>query len=252
MKDFFRNLYHRNYRFSKFKILGRVACLGNEIITQLNLHKGLINHQKSRIDYLLKINLEPELTVISKEITPLLERKYIAATIKQQEIDFFSYKKPDLIVMDSFSELTDQLFISKKDGKMFLANFSDINHDDNFTHSFNYAGLIDAINLEKIYDQFFYKIRTTYGGVPILFFHFPTKLDERLNFQRRGQDILKALNLLSDQHQNLYSISVSDADIIKSNEETDELKDFPYHYGKTTYAAFIKQTKSIINDHFRF
>lgn len=188
MINLLRNFYRRQYRFRRIKILGRVACLGSEIINRLRLQKSLINHQKSRVDFLLEISNNPRIKPIAKKIYPFLARSYIAGTIKQQESDFFSYKKPDFIFMDSFSELTDQMFVEKNTRKIFLANYSDVKHDKNFISRFDNNGLLSIDDLYQNYDLFFSKISFIYPNVKVIFIHFPTVLDTRYSFRERGGD----------------------------------------------------------------
>jgi hypothetical protein len=241
-----KKFYYRNYKFHKTKILGRVACLGSDIINNLGLQKGLVNHQKSRVDFLIEFSRNPEIKPIAKEIYPFLGKKYISGTIKQQESDFFSYKKPDYIFMDSFSELTDQLFVDKSSGKYFLANYSDINHDQNFKNKFYNKGLIEIDELRMFYDAFFSKVSEIYPDTKVIFVHFPTIFDNRIKFKERGNNILEIINQLSSKFHFLYSVSVDDTFVFKSQDESDELKDFPYHYGVSTYEKFTEMVKDII------
>jgi hypothetical protein len=48
-----RSIYHKHFRFKKFKALGRVACLGNEIIKQIGWNENYIDHRSESlyIDY---------------------------------------------------------------------------------------------------------------------------------------------------------------------------------------------------------
>lgn len=247
MIDLLKKTYRHQYRFQKIKILGRVACLGNEIINRLEIQQGLVNHQKSRVDFLLELANNPRIKPLAKDIYSFLDKKYISGTIKQQESDFFSYKKPDYIFMDSFSELTDQMFVDKISGKKFLANYSDIKHDENFKNKFENTGLIEASDLYKIYDDFFNKVSNIYPNTSVVFIHFPTILDKREKFQERGNLIINTINKLSIKYLFLYPVSLEDKFIFKSEDENDELKDFPYHYGSETYEKFAEQIKEIIN-----
>lgn len=243
MVDILRKFYRNQYRFQKIKILGRVACLGSEIINGLGLQKSLVNHQKSRVDFLLEISNNPKIKPIAKNIYQFLERTYIAGTIQQQESDFFSYKKPDLIFMDSFSELTDQMFIEKNSGKKFLANYSDLKHDENFVSRYDNNGLLSIEDLYQNYDLFFNKVSNIYPNIRIIFIHFPTILDARDKFRERGDIILDVINQLSVKYSFLQSIALEDNFIKKSNDQSDELKDFPYHYGNETYEKFLDKVK---------
>lgn len=248
MRESLRRIYHYYYRFARVSILGRVACLGNEILKRLKLEHGLINHQKSRIDFLLELNNKPTIYTDDREIYPFLRRTYIAGTIKQQKSNFFNKRQPNLIFMDSFSELTDQLFINKKTGKQFLANYSDINHNIDFSTTYACSGLLPLEDLEYYYEQFFTNLFQVYPHAKVFFIHFPTTLELREKFCLRGQAIITIIDRLSQKYENLYSIAVDDKLVFKSNNESDELKDFPYHYSEITYNAFVGKIQAILDN----
>lgn len=246
LKELLRKIYHNHYRFKPVKILGRVACLGNKIISDLNLEKGLINHQKSRVDFILDLSNDDALKPNYQEIIPLLSKKYIEGTIYQQTFDLFSRSKPHLIVMDSFSELTDQLFENKLNQTKFLANYSDIKHDEQFNSLYSVKGLLAIEELYETYRNFLKKAQRTYPNTHILFIHFPTTLDKRAKFQERGKVILSSIEKLSLEFTNLHSISIEDKFVYPSNENSDELKDFPYHYDDQTYQIFINKVSDCL------
>lgn len=246
MLNILRKFYRNQYRFQNIKILGRVACLGNEIINMLGLEKSLINHQKSRVDFLLELSSNSKVRPVAKRIYPFLERVYISGTIKEQESDFFGYNKPNLIFMDSFSELTDQIFMEKNSERKFLANYSDVKHDKYFKNKFDYGNLILIEDLYKSYDMFFNKVFNIYPNTNVIFIHFPTTLDTRNKFRARGDEIFKVINELMDKYSYLHSVHVEDKFVFKSEEESDELKDFPYHYGKKTYQEFQTRVEIIL------
>lgn len=244
MYIFFKNIYRENYKFQKIKILGRVACLGSEIINRLGLQKGLVNHPKSRVDFILGVLKNPKIRPEAKDIYQFLERTYISSSIKSQEFNFFSYSKPDFIFLDSFSELTDQLFLNKINGNSFLANYLDINHNNTFQFNYNNLGLLDLDQLYNSYDEFFSKISTFYPNVIVVFLHFPTILDRREKFQFRGNYIKEVIFKLTFKYPFLHSIFLEDNFVFKSENMDD---DFPYHYGNKTYEYFLNEVKKIIS-----
>lgn len=191
MKLFLKSLYHKYYRFQSFRVLGRTACLGNEIIKQMGWEKNYINHQKSRVDYLLDLNRDKSIFSKADEILKYLKHKFIIGTIEHQRYDFFRYPKPDIIVMDSFSELTDQLFLNKNDNTRFLANYGDVAHDI-LPSNFKCLGLLEEDKLFQIYDSFFERIQNTYPNTMVYFIHFSTVLDSREKFKNRGGDDTKS------------------------------------------------------------
>ncbi len=241
LKKLLKSFYHRYYRFKKFKVLGRTACLGNEIIKQLGWNKNYINHQKSRVDYLLELNENSSIVPNSSEIFHYLKHKFIIGTIEQQKNDFFKYKKPDIIVMDSFSELTDQLFVNISNNKKFLANYSDINHKL-LPKNYQCFGLIEE-GLYEYYDLFFTKIENIYPNTPLYFIHFSTILDTRQKFREREIAIKNAINKLSKKYKFIKIISLSDDEIEWANSGDVEYKKLPYHYSAQTYRLFTKEFK---------
>ena len=244
MYIFFKNIYRENYKFQKIKILARVACLGNEIINRLGLQKGLANHQKSRVDFILRVLKNPEIRPNAKDVYQFLERTYILGCIKMQEYDFFAYSKPNFIFLDSFSELTDQLFLNKFNGKTFLANYLDIKHNDNFNDKYINLGLLELDDLYNYYDEFLSKISIFYPNVKVIFLHFPTIFDKREKFQLRGDYIKEVIFKLTFKYAFLHSIFLEDKFVFKSENIND---DHPYHYGNKTYEYFLNEVKKIIS-----
>ncbi len=82
MKSSLKSLYRKYYRFKSFKVLGRTACLGNEIIKHMGWEKNYINHQKSRIDYLLELNQNKKVAPNPNEIINYLKHKFVIGAIE--------------------------------------------------------------------------------------------------------------------------------------------------------------------------
>jgi len=229
-----------------FRILSRCACLGNYVLRQLGWESSAQNHQKSRVDYLLDLAERPEVKPEVQIIEQHLLRKDILTFIEQQQHDFFQYQRPNVIFMDSFSELTDQLFVHRKEKWHFLANYSDIDHSSSFEQSFECWDLLKLDGLESLYRTFFSRLRTVYPDVPVVFLHFPTTLDRRKKFKERAAAIKQAVELISGEFENLYSLSIADNIVHEPEECTyEELKDFPYHYHQDVYKTFAQQILSL-------
>lgn len=247
MKLFLKSLYHKYYRFQSFKILGRTACLGNEIIKQMGWEKNYINHQKSRVDYLLDLNRDKSIFPRADEILNYLKHKFIIGTIEHQRYDFFRYPKPDIIVMDSFSELTDQLFLNEIDNTRFLANYGDVNHKK-ITRNFKCLGLLEEDKLFQIYDNFFEKIQNTYPNAMVYFIHFSTALDNRKKFKNRGVMIQKAIKQLSNKYKFICSIDIEDKKVTKAMTNNEEYNNLPYHYSTETYNCYVENFKEYLSN----
>src|SRR6266702_6650977 len=119
---------------SKCWILGRHACLGLDVLNLMGNIPPVYNIQKGRVDYLLDILDNPQKRARSMKVEPFMERKDIVPLITQEE-HFLSRpsRPPSLVYMDSYSELTDQLFVHKKDRWRFCCNYTDLSHSDRFS-----------------------------------------------------------------------------------------------------------------------
>jgi hypothetical protein len=243
LKEILKSFYHKHYRFKRFRVLGRTACLGNEIIKQMGWNKNYINHQKSRVDYLIELHKDKNISPNPKEIIKYLKHKFIIGTIKQQKNNFFDYQNPDIIVMDSFSELTDQLFVNINTNQKFLANYSDINHSL-LPNYYKCNGLIED-NLLKTYDDFFSMVSLKYSNIPLYFIHFSTVLDNRDKFKNRGEMILKIIDQLSIKYSFINIIKVNGALVSHANTDNEEFNSLPYHYSANTYKEYVLKFQKI-------
>ena len=231
-----REFYRNKYRFRKFKVLSRCACLGNRIIKDLGWEKNSVNHQKSRVDYILeyKKSKVPSLSDVKK----LLRNSYIIGTIEQQRYDFFSYKKPDLIFIDSYSELTDQIFINDQE-KVFLANYSDVKEEKMGYLNYKCEGLLNKDFLYKNYYSFFKKVESVYPGVTVVFIHFPSALESREKYVERAQCIFEVIEDLKNTFPFLISLSLPSEKVLSASKGSEEFKKLPYHYDESVYEEFI-------------
>lgn len=246
LKTELRRIYLKNYRFKKNKILGRVACLGTDILKILDFERGLNNFQKCRVDYLLDVESNPSHKPKSKTVCGFLAKKYISDCILQQENSFFNCRRPSFIFIDSFSELTDQLFVNKTDRRRFLANYSDLDHSEAFKKEYDCLGLLDIESFRSYYEIFFKRLSLIYNDVPVFYVHFPTILDNRELFKVRGEAIVNIIDDLSGNSDLLHSIRVNDTLVSPSKDQSDEMRNFPYHFDKSTYHAFADQISAII------
>lgn len=243
LKLFLKSFYHKYFRFKKFKVLGRTACLGNEVIKQMGWSENYVNHQKSRVDYLLELSVDKSIAPISTEIINYLKHKYIIGTIEHQRYNFFRYSNPDIIVVDSYSELTDQLFVDTGSNKKFLVNYSDIDQHL-LPKRYECRGLIEK-NLFEIYDSFFAKINLVYPRTPLYYIHFSTILDNRDKFINRGKIIIEIINKLSIKYKFIKIIKINDDLIHRANSDNEEFNNLPYHYSEETYKQYILEFQKI-------
>ena len=94
--------------------MGRVACMGQDVLSLLNIDVPMLNVQKGRVDYLNNIADNPKRKARTAQVVTFIPRNDIKGLVLQQEIRYGnSLKAPIALYMDSFSELTDQLFIQR-------------------------------------------------------------------------------------------------------------------------------------------
>lgn len=232
------------YSFPKQYVLRRTACLGSTVAKKVGLDSH-INHQKSRIDYLMDIHTNKDLSAKPEAVKQYLKNKAIFSCIKDQQYDFFMYSIPKMIVMDSFSELTDQLFVHKAEGWKFLANYSDINHTAEFLENFRCEDLLPLESLYDAYDAFFAELFGMYK-TKVIFIHFPTTLDERKKFIIRGNEIKRVIDDLAKKYSLLFPFSLSDTEIFHAVDKDGKKDCFPYHFGEKTYDNFQEIIRALV------
>lgn len=236
---FSRKYVYRSLIFPNSFVLGRVACLGRDVFDlSFNSRKlHLINQQKTRVDLLLDY-IEGRQIPNAEAVLPYLERTDIFSMIKQEEdLPWFNLiRKPRFIIMDSYAELTDQKFTHRSEGWSFSCNYTDLKTTGEFNSIFSSQGLLDLDLLKEYYLKFFAWIKKKYSDTPLIYIHFPTTLDNREKFRKRGAFILEVMKEICRNHAFIFNISVEDKMVFKNGED-----DFPYHYGIKTNKAFAEK-----------
>lgn len=221
----------------KLKILGRVACLGNDLYAlryQRKYGYRLINQQKVRIDLWLdwlasENKTKPERVkshMLRPDVYPLIENQAKLPWLAERDFLF--------LLMDSFSELTDQKFTHKKEGWSFCCHYSDLDHTEDFDKEFESQGLLPIGNIEAAYTKFFEWFEKKYPGKEVIFVHFPTTLDERVLYRKRSAKILRVMTKLQTIKPFIRNVSVDDKYV-----DWNENDRFPYHFSKSTNLAFV-------------
>jgi hypothetical protein len=230
--------YNKIFKEKEY-ILGRIACLGQTIFRNKYYTQNvkLINQQKARVDFLiekLKGGSGPKSDLVEFH----LEREDIHPLIvEQQEFPWNFVTNPNLIIMDSFSELTDQRFRHRNEGWSFYCNYTDIHHCIEFDNEFECLGLLDLDNLEELYLEFFNILRKKYPSKRLIFIHFPIELDSREKFKTRGREILRIMTNIAKLNSWITNLYISPDEVYTS----DVGDNFPYHYGSKTYESFCKK-----------
>jgi len=243
---FKRLIYKLLTKNSNKIILARYACLGNFVWERLKQQDyNYINHQKSRIDYILALAKNKNKVCKPEMVKNFLSNKEIYGFVQMQKRDFLKYdkKRIKLIFMDSYSELTDQLF-EHKQGWSFLANYGDILDDENFKNNFISKGLLPVEQIGAYYAEFFNNLFRVYHNIAVIFLHYPTKLETREKFLERAQAIIKSADLAAEKYP-VYSITVEDEFVDYAEWTDEENRKLPYHYHTKTYERFVEKIKNL-------
>lgn len=226
-------------------VLGRVSCLGLELFDRAfssNKFK-LINTQKGRVDCVSGYVSGREARPKSKDIFRHLRRHDIASLVVQQQIFSLPSKRPKFILIDSYSELTDQKFSSIKNRYSFCCNYSDLDTNKEFKSLFTCEGLLSLNSLGEYYDIFFKMLTSMYGNVPIIFIHFPSGLESRKDFINRADRILVEIRKIQKKYNKIHQISINSSIELSPDGVVDD--DFPYHYHEGVYVEMARQLKLI-------
>lgn len=217
-------------------VMARVACMGKDAYFLTELPYQLVNIQKGRIDGILNyFNTGFHLKAIKYII-----RDDIKELIFEQSLKYsFKRRKPKFILIDSYSELTDQKFRTTKN-KVFYSNYNDINHDSEFSKHYECYGLLDIKTAQLEYIRFIEHYSKKYSNLPIIYLNFPTSLDTREKFKKRGDELLRISLNLSHIFKNFHALCVP-KEIVKHNENDT----YPYHYNSEVYSWLAKEIKNI-------
>lgn len=230
-------------------IMGRYACLGSEVMNRLNSNAPIYNIQKGRVDYLARVSLDASFKTQPELIAPHLESSDLLDLAKQQCLaPHPKWGKPQYYVMDSFSELTDQLFIHKKGGWGVCYNWSDLAHDETFNEAFDAMGLMSLDEIAVAYDAHFKEFSTHFPTTPIMYLFFSTALDTREKFNERNQGLRNIINDLKGRYPNLLSVDLKDSQVNHPTSGDDAYRTFPYHYSSETYDVYADQCSKKLRD----
>ena len=231
-------------------VLGRHACLGQDVYRLSGIKLPVFNIQKGRIDYLMDVLSDKKKKIKASIFNQHISRLDVAPLMRQLEnFDRLPRTPPVFIYMDSFSELVDQLFVSRKEGWGASCVYSDINHTEKFEKNYLYGGLLNLENSIILYRIFFDKLISIYGQVPIIFLHFPSNLETRDLYITRAANIKNSIDMLALEYKNLISISIHPGDVERPENPPAGMESFPYHFNSRVYInfcdKFLKSLKSL-------
>lgn len=224
--------------------MGRVACMGHDVLSLLNCDVPILNIQKGRVDYILDVMTREHLRARPEEAAPFMARQDIIPLVAQEaDLTWLRLRPPLAVYMDSYSELTDQLFVHRSREWRFCCNYSDVQHSAEFESLFQAMGLLPVEDFLMYYRRFFFMLRKRWGAIPVVFLHFPTTLDARSIFQSRSMRILECISQVAQQFPPFYSLTVDPESVDWPETKVLGLERFPYHYSEHTYRELAEQVR---------
>lgn len=242
-----RLYYLTSYLYSiKYKIItkdkwvwGRVACLGLDSFHLMNNNFTIYNIQKGRIDFLVNSisNKKSSITPSFKMLKYIKREDIKQLVLSQFYLTFKVKKNPEFLLMDSYSELTDQKFLNlDKPNSYFFANYSDLD----INSPLKCEGLISIDHwLEQLYLQFFNGFRKLYNNSPIFFIIFPKKLEKRAKFITRHNEIKDIIKNISKYFIDFHIIEIPESIISESEDK------FPYHFNNEVYVYVANEIEEL-------
>ena len=227
-------------------IYGRHACLGYDVLQALKLQTKLINFQKARVDSFIESNCVFYNDELLLEVKRCMPRDDVFGLIVQQQHIFKAPKHPPrFILMDSYSELTDQMYRYKKNGWKFFCNSNDLEPSDNFRLNFQSCGLLPNNKIRSAYEKYFDYLQMRYPNTPIIFLHIPKMLEARDYYLERNDVIREAISSLANDYEFLYPISI-DENVVNWRIDGHGAPDYyPYHYNRETYLSYAESIASL-------
>ncbi len=159
--------------------------------------------------------------------------------VAQHDVGWKKFPAPKCVYMDSYSDISDFLFVNRDEGWGFAVNYFDVDHNDAFKARFKNGGLLALDDLKAFYMNFFSMIRAKYGAVPILFLQMPLILEKRREYVARGEAVRQIIASIKNNFEPFYCFDVDKDSFINSS--TQEVKqDDLYHFDPEAYEHFAK------------
>lgn len=224
-------------------ILTRTACLGNDLYRMTGFALPRVNIQKGRVDLLRKQLEQEQNSHLPFRYFSAFKRADVWPLIVEQESSWWRAKTaPALLLLDSFSELTDQAF-QPPHHQSFACNFRDLKEGAIEEFDFVPQGLVGIESLQDEYFAFFRAVRRLWPRLPIVFVHFPTHQETRSLFLDRAAAILEAVDTFAASDPAMRSISLDQISPgINAPGSESTVEDWqPYHYDKEVYSLLTIQ-----------
>jgi hypothetical protein len=231
----------------------RTACLGNDTLSLIPSRIRRLNVQKLRSDRLVELlrSSGPPADHVASDIAAIrtyLDRDDVFQFVEGQ-YDFrwlTRVRPPKYIFIDTYSDLTDQIFVHRKTGFTFFCNYSDLRHAAEFTQLFECGGLLGVEQLAPLYLELASLLAARWPHTPIAFLSYPTDRERREKFLARADALDVAISDCCVHVPSATRIVLS-SDVTSSICEEPMLDTFPYHYPPALY----EHAAQAVNDSLR-
>lgn len=231
-------------------IFSRTACLGTEILERLGRVEQIpkvYNFQKARIDYLTEALKESPKREVCLEVTRWWQLRklvlsgslpMVAMSLSRNLLTKSTPRRPpELMVIDDFSELTDQAF--SHHGTSWFSHHSDLTEFAKKSESLLSHGLLPVETISSHYLAFFTQVFSKWPNVKVIFFVFPTYRESRSEFIHRSRIIRESLAAICLIFPLVSVVSAEDIDFTGALPILDA---FPYHFPEEVYDYFVSAT----------
>jgi len=148
---------------------------------------------------------------------------------------------PSFILLDDFSELTDQLFCINS--VRFASHIADLTDFAKKSPTYESLGLIPLAEIFRTYESFFREVFLKWPYVDIYFLLFPIYREKRQEFIERSEEIKRALTLISSQYSSVHIIYEEAPYEFQGQESHDP---YPYHFPTEVYDKFAHRIECLI------
>ena len=244
LKKIYDKLKYHYWVCWKSVVITRTVCLGNWAFERIDTKKlKIVNYGQNRVDFALNVHQDKSTNADAFEILKYTKKEYRSYKnyYWAEEQDLFKHKRVKAFVIDSFSELVDQLFVEKEGKHSFCTIYRTVK-DTKLCDLYDCLGLLDIDLIKKYYLAFFKELRKVYQDIPIVFIHFSTVFETRENFIARAVQIEKAIDEIN-REENMRIIQIKPR--IVEHHETDPNV---YHYSKNTYDDVAEQLAEVLNE----
>jgi len=237
-------------RLRKPWALTRTACFGNDIFLSAFSEIKQFKAQKTRSDALsdlisksrpihpIEISLNFMRIVRRKDVLPLIVNQNLRISPRSDS--------PEFVLIDTYSDLTDQSFKHLSKEYSFFSHYSDLHGNVLFDANLKCGGLLNLSEFEALQVQFIDKVRRTWGNTPIVYLTYPVGLETRSTYLARATEIQSSLQNLTTLYKGVSLIDFTGAPVTPSPDDLKKNIEFPYHYGPELYSSASKALSNTV------